>query len=140
MQMHSKDFPQRDVESTPFFQALSLDPLPVRTIGRKRIRNAIVESTSEGIAEAEWEDLKGRYRCGEETAPEAEIEDCPPVCRVGARWGGGGHEMKRFTEIGRVLLKVHESTIERLVGFAYARHTAKGEGIRLSVDERTREE
>lgn len=115
------------VEPSAFFQSIPIRPLPVHTVGREWIRDAIVESTCDGIAEAKREDLERGYRFGEEAAPESEVEDRAPVCRGGAWWGGGGHEMECFTEIGRMLFEVHESTVERLVSFACER---KGVGVK----------
>ena len=119
--MHGENLLQREVESATFFQAVPVRPLPVRTVGLERVRDAIVESTSEGIAKAKREDLERWYRFGEEATPESEVEDRAPVCRGRTRWGGGGHEVECFAEIGRVSFEVHERTVERLVRFACAK-------------------
>lgn len=119
--MHGEYLLQREVESATLLQAVPVRPLTVCTVGRERVRDAIVESTGEGVAEAKREDLEGRYRRGEEATPESEVEDRAPVCRGRTRWGGGGHEMECFAEIGRVLFEVHERPVERLISFACAK-------------------
>ena len=119
--MHGKNLLQREIEPATFFQAVSVRPLPVCPVGHERVRDAIVESTGEGVAEAKREDLEGWYRCGEKATPESEVEDRTPVRRGRTRWGGVGHEVECFAEVGRVLFEVHERTVERLVPFACAK-------------------
>ena len=106
-------------------------------VGLEWVRDAIIESAGEGVAEAEWEDLEGRYGCGKKATPEAEVEDRAPVSRGRAWWGGGGHEMECLAEVGRVLFEVHECAVERLVCFGCVEGHREGKkrsgGARTSI-------
>ena len=79
MQMDRENLVQRKVKPTALLQPIPIRPFPVRTVGRERVRDAIVETTCERVAEARREDLEGRDGGGEEAAPETEVEDGAPV-------------------------------------------------------------
>jgi hypothetical protein len=94
---------------------------PVLWIGEERVRETNVGSTVPRISETPRKDGERFDVRGEESAVKLGIEVGSPVkgVRLGKR--GGRHDVEGFAEVGRVLVKVHESAVEHKVGFVWAK-------------------
>ena len=119
VEMYRKHFGKFVVETTALHARESISPVSIARIWLEWVWKAIVEATRSAIREAEGKDLEGGDTLCHEPTPQTEVEDRTPIRRRRTRWCGRCHKVESLTEVGRVLMKMHQRAVECQVGFVW---------------------
>lgn len=117
MQMDAEDEAELLLEDLAPATAKVTDSIPCASgplswVRLERVREANVGATVAGVEETPRQDLEGRDVRREQAAVHLRVQVRAPVERVGTREGRRLHHVERLAEVRRVLLEVHDRSVQ----------------------------
>jgi hypothetical protein len=117
VQVHRKRIAELAIQTPTLGACQTTSPVSIARVWLERVGEAIVQATGIAVGEAERENFERRDAFRYEPAPQTVVKDRTPIRRGWAWRSGSRDQVESLTEVGRVLVKMHQRPVEWLVDF-----------------------